>query len=116
MVSMELENMTLRRSEDVKAFYGSSSTWLDKELNGEKFLFCEKTLPSYGASRILVHGWVFRPRGNHWERFFQIHLNSVGEVKLAVDPATGSFNVIGTANNRFLDKKIFTFDLNATTI
>ena len=78
------------------------------------FMFCANVLPSYGSSRIEIHGWIFRRHSDQWEEFLSLHTNGVGHVMLSLDEKTGLFSVKGGANNKFMDQAVCTFDLNAT--
>lgn len=106
----------LKTREDVMALHDTASSWLEAKHGGAKFLFCEADLPAYGSSKIDIHGWVFRSHSEQWESLFSVRTNSVGELELSVDSHTGIFSAKGTANNKFKDHAVFTFDLNATEI
>lgn len=105
----------LKTREDVKALFPDAA-WLEAKQGEASFMFCANDLPAYGSSKIEVHGWVFRRHSEQWEKVFTVRLNGVGGVKLSVDPKTGVFSATGSANNKFKDKPVFTFDLLATVM
>ena len=106
----------LKTREDVKASFDANASWLEAKHGNTQFMFCENVVPSYGSSKIDFHGWVFRRHSNQWERLFLIRTNGVGGSGLSADPNTGIFSAKGTANNKFKNKTLFTFDLSATEI
>jgi hypothetical protein len=103
----------LKTPEDVKDLF-PDAIWLETQQGEARFMFCANDLPAYGSSRIDIHGWVFRRHSNQWERVFAVRLNGVGRVTISVDSDAGLFSAKGSANNKFLDKSVFTFDLRAT--
>lgn len=100
--------------EDVKALFPSADSWLETEYGRANFMFCAIILPSWGSSRIDIHAWIFRRHTNQWEEFLSIRTNAVGDVVLSVDSKTGRFSAKGSANNKFANQEVCTFDLNAT--
>jgi hypothetical protein len=107
------EGKMLKTRDDVKALFPDAE-WLQVQLGEEKYMFCANELPSYGNSKIDIHGWVFRRHSGLWESVLTVQLTGVGGVKLMVDPKTCLFSVTGCANNKFLDQSVCTFDLRAT--
>lgn len=104
----------LKTREDVRALFDTAGSWLEAKHGGAKFMFCANTLPAYGNSTIDIHAWVFRSRSKHWDKLFSIRTNGVGKLGFSVDPKTGGFSAKGAANNKFKNKTVFSFDLNAT--
>jgi len=109
----DAEGKVLKTHEDVKALFPDAE-WLESQQAEARFMFCANYLPSYGSSKIDIHAWAFRRHSNQWESVFAVQLNGVGRVTLSIDPKTGLFSAKGSANNQFLDKSVFTFDLRAT--
>ena len=107
----------LKTRDEVKALCPGADSWVETEYGGRTFMFCAKPAPSYGSSkRIDIHGWMFRLHSNEWEAFLSVRANGVGQVMLSVDPKSGLFSAKGSANNKFRNRAVFTFDLTATEI
>ena len=104
------QDMTIQ---DIKSKYPASE-WLETQFSDVKFTYCIVDIPAYGSSKTAIYGWVFRDKLNVWESLFNVHLNGVGKVNLSIDSKTGLFSAKGGANNKFLNKDVFVFDLNAT--
>jgi hypothetical protein len=76
-------------------------------------MFCAYDLPAYGNSRMEIQGWVSRRHSKVWESLLTVRLNGVGDVKLSIDPKMGLFSAKGSADNKFKDESVCTFDLRA---
>ena len=98
--------------EEVKALYPKAK-WLETMQGETSFMFCANDLPAYGNSRMEVQGWVFRRHSKVWESVLSVLLNGVVDVKLLVDPKLGLFSAKGSADNKFKDESVCTFDLRA---
>ena len=107
-------NDVAKSREDVKRLVDTNEPWLETSLNNMHYMFVAEVLPAYGSSRIDLHGWVYRQRSERWEKMFVVRTNGVGAIRLSVDHESGILLATGTANNKFLGKKVFQFDLNAT--
>ena len=113
-IATDGENDVAKSREDVKRLVDTVDPWLETSFNNVPYLFVAKVLPTYGSSKIELHGWVFRQHSEQWERVFLVRTNGVGGIELSVDQESGIFSAKGTANNKFRNKKVFEFDLNAT--
>ncbi len=113
-IAVEGKSEVAKSREDVKSLVDTTTPWLEVTFNDMEYMFCAKDLPAYGSSRIELHGWVFRKHSKQWERVFLVRTNGVGRLGLSVDSKNGVFSARGTANNKFKDKKVFDFDLDAT--
>jgi hypothetical protein len=98
--------------EEVRALFPKAK-WLEFKHGEASFLFCANDLPAYGNSRMEIQGWAFRSPTKVWESVLTVQLNGVVDVKLSVDPKTGLFSAKGSADNRFKDESVCTFDLRA---
>jgi hypothetical protein len=98
--------------EEVRAQF-PKARWLETKQGDTSFMFCANDLPAYGNSRMEVQGWVFTRHSKVWESVLTVQLNGVVDVKLSVDPKTGLFSAKGSADNKFKDEQICTFDLRA---
>jgi hypothetical protein len=107
------EGKVVKASEDVKADFPDAE-WLETKQDQVRFMFCANDLPSYGESRIEIRGWVYRSYSERWESVLVVQLTGVGKVTLSVDPNTRLFSAKGSANNKFLNESLCTFDLSAT--
>jgi hypothetical protein len=101
-----------KTSEEVRALFPEAK-WLEFKQGDTDFMFCANVLPAYGNSRMEVQGWVFRHHSKVWENVLTVYLNGVVDVKLSVDPKTGLFSAKGSADNKFKDESVCTFDLRA---
>jgi hypothetical protein len=102
----------LKSREDVMAQF-RSAVWLEAKHGENQFMFCANDLPSYGNSKIDVHGWIFRDYSEQWESVLMVRLTGVLNVTLSVDPKTGLFSAKGSANNKFMNQVLCTFDVTA---
>ena len=100
--------------EDVKRLVDTNEPWLETSFNNVQYMFVAEVLPAYGSSKIDLHGWVYRQHLQQWEKILVVRTNGVGAIQLSVDQESGMLSATGTANNKFLGKKVFEFDLNAT--
>lgn len=98
--------------EEVRALFPKAQ-WLETKQGETSFMFCANDLPAYGNSRMEIQGWVFRRHSKEWESVLTVRLNGVVDVKLSVDPKTGVFSAKGSADNKFKDESVCTFDLRA---
>ena len=114
LAATERGNDVAKSREDVKRLVHTNEPWLETSFNNMHYMFVAEVLPAYGSSRIDLHGWVYRHHSGQWEKMFVVRTNGVGAIQLSVDQESGMLSAIGTANNKFLDKKVFEFDLNAT--
>lgn len=112
----EQPDQVLRTRDDLKALFRNAESWLEAKQGETQFIFCQHVLPSFGCSKIDIHGWVFRSQAHRWERVFAIRINGAGQLRLSVDPNTGVLSATGTANNKLKGKTVFTFELSATEI
>ena len=97
---------------EVKALFPNAQ-WLEIEQGETSFMFCANDLPAYSNSSMVIQGWVYRSYSKDWENVLTVRLNGVVDVKLSVDPKTGLFSVKGSADNKFKDVSVCTFDLRA---
>jgi hypothetical protein len=98
--------------DEVRALFPKGQ-WLETKQGETSFMFCADHLPAYGNSRMVVQGWAFRTYSKEWESVLTVRLNGVVDVQLSVDEKTGLFSAKGSADNKFKDKSVCTFDLRA---
>lgn len=98
--------------EEMKAEFPKAQ-WLEAKQGETSFMFCANDLTAWGVSRMEIQGFVFRRYAKAWENVLTVRLIEVGDVKLSVDPKMGLFSAKGSADNKFKDKSVCTFDLRA---
>lgn len=94
-----------------EAYSDFRNQWSDFRIGEKRFIFCLVTLPSYGSSRHVLHGWKLHRQNGRWRIFATFHFEDLGAGKLVYDELDRLFQVVGTANNRFKDVTVFAVDL-----
>jgi hypothetical protein len=107
---------SFRHMSDIKKIYPNAGEWVLHTFNGVKFVFCEDILPSYGVSRIDMHGWFYDLNGKAWKPLVTFSIRGVGGVGIIFNDERGTCSSRGTANNKFKDKDLAIIDLNATEL
>lgn len=96
--------------EEVRSLFPRAK-WIEINQGEASFMFCANDLPAYGNSRMEIQGWVFRRHSKVWETVLTVRLDGVVDVTLSVDPKTRLFSAKGSADNKFKDQSVCTYDL-----
>lgn len=111
----DLESQMTDSTKDPKDLFAEQSmVWLEAECEGRRLLFATQVLPSYGVSRIVIHGWCFNPQTRLWDRVLYSLITGAGSVELLFDSEQCLFRVRGAANNRLNSVDVLSFDVRST--
>lgn len=76
--------------------------------NNSGYMFSLTPTPPFMSSDFVVHGWKCSSEPQSWKNFTTFYICDLGGGELSYDVTEGRVKIIGTVNNEYLNRIVFT--------